>query len=127
MREFTGLRFYEAFHDQVLCYGKWDERAEDYLLFHVLIDPHAPAEFAFEVPLWEFGLPDVASIEVEDAIHGNRIHLARQGADAAARPVRAALRDLAPAAAGGAALRSLVPAHRNRPLRTGCARRAAAR
>ena len=24
------------------------------------------------MPLWEFGLPDDASIEVEDAIHGNR-------------------------------------------------------
>ena len=72
MREFTSLRFYNAMHDQVLYYGKWDERAEDYLLFHVLIDPHLPAEFAFEVPLWEFGLPDEASIEVEDAIHGNR-------------------------------------------------------
>ena len=72
MREFTGLRFYVAAHEQVLAYGKWDERAEDYLLFHVLLDPHAPADFAFEVPMWEFGLPDEASIEVEDAIHGNR-------------------------------------------------------
>ena len=72
LREFTSLRFYNAFHDQVLCYGKWDEVAEDYLLFHVLIDPNAPAEFGFEVPLWEFDLPDEASIEVEDAIHGNR-------------------------------------------------------
>ena len=72
MRAFTGLRFYNAAHEQVLYYGKWDAAAEDYLLFHVLIDPVAPAEFAFEVPLWEFDLPDEASIEVEDAIQGNR-------------------------------------------------------
>ena len=72
MRNFTGLRFYNASHEQVLYYGKWDEAAEDYLLFQVLIDPNTPAEFAFEVPLWEFDLPDEASIEVEDAIHGNR-------------------------------------------------------
>ena len=38
----------------------------------MLLDPHVPHEFAFEVPLWEFDLPDEASIEVQDAIHGNR-------------------------------------------------------
>ena len=72
MRDFTNLRFYEAGHDQVLSYGRMDMEAQDFLLFHVLIDPQNPASFAFEVPLWEFGLPDEASIEVEDAIHGNR-------------------------------------------------------
>ena len=72
LRDFTNLRFYNAFHDQVLWYGRMDDASQDYLMFHVLIDPNAPAEFAFEVPLWEFDLPDEASIEVEDAIHGNR-------------------------------------------------------
>ena len=72
LREFTNLAFYNAFHDQVLWYGRMDAASEDYLMFHVLIDPSAPAEFAFEVPLWEFDLPDEASIEVEDAVHGNR-------------------------------------------------------
>jgi starch synthase (maltosyl-transferring) len=72
MRDQLNLRFFPAHDDRVLCYGRFDEDAQDYLLFHVLLDPHAGAEFAFEVPLWEFGLPDEASIEVEDAIHGNR-------------------------------------------------------
>jgi starch synthase (maltosyl-transferring) len=72
MRDFTNLKFYAAGHDQVLYYGRMDMEAQDYLIFHVLIDPQNPASFAFEVPLWEFGLPDEASVEVEDAIHGNR-------------------------------------------------------
>jgi starch synthase (maltosyl-transferring) len=72
MRDFLNLRFFNAHDDRVLYYGRFDERSHNYLLFHVLIDPFAPAEFGFEVPLWEFGLPDEGAIEVEDALHGNR-------------------------------------------------------
>ena len=71
MRDFTNLKFFTAHDDRVLYYGRFDERSGNYILFHVLIDPHAPAEFAFEVPMWEFGLPDDASVEVQDMIHGN--------------------------------------------------------
>jgi starch synthase (maltosyl-transferring) len=71
MKDFTNLRFFTAHHDEVLFYGRFDRRNHNYLLFHVLIDPHRPAEFGFEVPLWEFGLPDDASVEVQDMIHGN--------------------------------------------------------
>jgi starch synthase (maltosyl-transferring) len=72
MKDFLNLRFYNAFDERVLYYGRFDDRARNYLLFHVLIDPHDGADFGFEVPLWAFDLPDAASIEVEDAIHGNR-------------------------------------------------------
>ncbi len=71
MRDFTNLKFYDAHGDAVLCYGKFDKAHDSYLLFHVLLDPHAGREFEFELPLWEFGLPDEASIEVQDAIQGN--------------------------------------------------------
>ena len=71
MRDQTNLRFFPAHDDRVLYYGRFDEATGSYVLFHVLLDPHAPAEFGFEVPLWEFGLPSDASIEVQDLIHGN--------------------------------------------------------
>jgi len=72
LQRFANLTFLNAFSDQVLAYGRFDEVADDFLLFHVLLDPHAARTFGFEVPLWEFGLPDEASIEVEDALHGTR-------------------------------------------------------
>jgi starch synthase (maltosyl-transferring) len=72
LRAFSSLTFHNALDDQVLYYAKSDPETQDYLLFHVLLDPHVPHEFAFEVPLWDFDLPDEASIEVQDAIHGNR-------------------------------------------------------
>jgi starch synthase (maltosyl-transferring) len=72
MRDFTNIRFFPCEDGRVLYYGRFDHAARNYVLFHVLTDPKAGADFGFEVPLWEFGLPNEASIEVEDAIHGNR-------------------------------------------------------
>jgi starch synthase (maltosyl-transferring) len=69
LRQFTDLTFHVAHNDQVLAYGK--RSGDDYVLIHVNLDPHNTQVFQFEVPLWEFGLPDDASIEVRDLIHGN--------------------------------------------------------
>ncbi|WP_308915044.1 alpha-1,4-glucan--maltose-1-phosphate maltosyltransferase [Jannaschia sp. LMIT008] len=71
MRDFTNLRFFTAHDDRVLYYGRFDDRTGSYLLFHVLLDPHAGSTFGFDVPLWAFDLPDAASVEVQDVIHGN--------------------------------------------------------
>ncbi|MFU0504413.1 alpha-1,4-glucan--maltose-1-phosphate maltosyltransferase [Pseudaminobacter sp. NGMCC 1.201702] len=71
LRRFESLRFYNAWNDNILYYGKSDAKAQSFLLFHVNLDPHNAQEADFEVPLWEFGLPDEASIEVEDLLHGN--------------------------------------------------------
>ena len=57
MKDFLNLRFFPAHDDRVLFYGRFDAAQRNYLLFHVLIDPHAGADFAFELPLWELGLP----------------------------------------------------------------------
>ncbi|RYH02619.1 alpha-1,4-glucan--maltose-1-phosphate maltosyltransferase [Salipiger sp. IMCC34102] len=72
MKDFLNLEFFPAYDDRVLYYGRFDEVNRNYLLFHVLLDPFGGADVQFEVPLWRFGLPDEGSIEVEDAIHGNR-------------------------------------------------------
>ncbi|MCV0397259.1 MAG: DUF3416 domain-containing protein [Rhizobiaceae bacterium] len=69
---FDSLTFHNAWNDQVLYYSKSDREAQDFLLFHVNLDPRGAQEFQFEVPLWEFDLPDDASIEVQDLVHGNR-------------------------------------------------------
>lgn len=70
LQRFTNLAFYHADSDQVLAYGK--QSGDDFVLIHVNLDPDNPHSFAFEVPLWEFGLPDDASVEVRDLINGNR-------------------------------------------------------
>ena len=71
LRSFTSLKFYNATNPNVLYYGKMDEENDSFILFHVNLDPHKAQETQFEVPLWEFGIPDDGAIEVQDLIHGN--------------------------------------------------------
>jgi starch synthase (maltosyl-transferring) len=71
LRDFRDVTFYGTTSDAVLAYGKRTADLSDFLLFHVNLDPYDTQVFQFEVPLWEFGLPDDGSILVRDLIHGN--------------------------------------------------------
>jgi starch synthase (maltosyl-transferring) len=71
LRQFTNLTFYSTTNEQVISYGKRTDDLSDFLLFHVNLDPHNRQVFQFEVPLWEFGLPDDAVIGVQDMVNGN--------------------------------------------------------
>ncbi|WP_274424058.1 alpha-1,4-glucan--maltose-1-phosphate maltosyltransferase [Chelativorans sp. YIM 93263] len=70
LRQFTNLNFYNAWNDAILYYGKFTDDLSNFLLFAVNLDPHHPQEAPFEVPLWEFGLPDNATIEADDLVTG---------------------------------------------------------
>ncbi len=72
LQQFTGLSFYNAGNDQILYYGKHTADFEDFVLVIVNLDPHHSQSAAFEVPLWEYGLADWASIGVEDLVTGER-------------------------------------------------------
>jgi starch synthase (maltosyl-transferring) len=72
LQQFTNLRFYNAWNDQIIYYGKATPDLSDFLLVAVNLDPHNTQVAHFEVPLWEFGLPDSASIGVENLITGTR-------------------------------------------------------
>jgi len=72
LQQFDNTTFYNAWNDQILYYGKATADRSEFLLFAVNLDPHNPQQADFEVPLWEFGLPDHASIEVEDVASGHR-------------------------------------------------------
>ncbi|MFC4727287.1 alpha-1,4-glucan--maltose-1-phosphate maltosyltransferase [Coralloluteibacterium thermophilus] len=72
-----GTRFYVAHNDQVLYYGRFIDaahlsRARSMVLVAVNLDPHHAHSAAIEVPLWEFGLPDHAGVEVDDLWTGRR-------------------------------------------------------
>jgi starch synthase (maltosyl-transferring) len=72
LQQFTNLKFYNAWNDQILYFGKATPDLSDFLLIAVNLDPHTAQTAHFEVPLWEFGLPDQASIGVEDLVTGER-------------------------------------------------------
>ncbi|KZD12750.1 alpha-1,4-glucan--maltose-1-phosphate maltosyltransferase [Oceanibaculum pacificum] len=72
LQRLTGLEFYNVWNDSILYYGKRTDDLSNFLLFAVNLDPVNPQAGHFEVPLWEFGLPDEASIAVEDLVTGER-------------------------------------------------------
>lgn len=71
LQQFTNLDFYTAWNDNIMCYAKYTDDLSDFLLFNVCLDPHNAQGADFEVPLWKFGLPDDASIEIEDMVTGH--------------------------------------------------------
>jgi starch synthase (maltosyl-transferring) len=72
LREFTNLRFYNAWNDQILVYGKMTAAKDNIVLIAVNLDPHHAQSASFEVPLWELDLPDWAAVEVEDLLDGHK-------------------------------------------------------
>ena len=65
-----GLRFYDAFNDHILLYGKQHPDQDDMILIAVNLDPHRAQEADIEIPLWEWNLSDGGSLKVEDLLRG---------------------------------------------------------
>jgi len=70
LQQLQGLRFYNAWNDNILYYARFTPDLSDFVLFAVNLDPHHAQGAPFEVPLWEFGLPDNAVIAGRDLVTG---------------------------------------------------------
>jgi starch synthase (maltosyl-transferring) len=71
LQSHIGVRFYPAYNDQIILYGKRDPLDGSMILDAVSFDPHTVQEAAIEVPFWEFDLGDNASISVTDLMRGD--------------------------------------------------------
>ena len=71
LQSHLGLNFYPAHHGQVLLYGKMPSSRSEMILIAVNLDPFHSHEATIEVPLWEWKLPDSASVEVKDLMRGD--------------------------------------------------------
>ncbi|MCJ1887001.1 alpha-1,4-glucan--maltose-1-phosphate maltosyltransferase [Pseudomonas sp. LA21] len=67
-----GFHAYNAWNDNILYFGKRTDDLSNFILVAVCLDPDNAQEADFELPLWEFGLPDDASIGGEDLMNGQR-------------------------------------------------------
>ncbi len=72
LQSHLGLTFYNVFNDRILYFGKVAPGQDDKILVAISLDPHQPQEANFEVPLWEWGLPDHAGVDVVDLVRGDR-------------------------------------------------------
>jgi starch synthase (maltosyl-transferring) len=71
-----GIRFFNSSDDNILYFAKatlHDGRfGDNVLLVAINLDPHNSHASDIEIPLWELGLSDDASVEVEDLVHERR-------------------------------------------------------
>lgn len=65
-------RFYPAYNDNIIYYGKPSSDGGDMILIAVNMDPHGEHGCDFEVPLWDLDLPDDGTVAVEDLVSGGR-------------------------------------------------------
>lgn len=66
------VQFHNAWNDAVLYYEKATPDRSNVLLIAVSLDPNNAQEADFEAPLWNWGLPDSASLHVEDLLSGGQ-------------------------------------------------------
>ncbi len=69
--DFRGITFTNAWNDNILAYTRWTEAKDNLLLILVNLDPANRQECTYEVPVWEFGLPDDGTVAVEDLLGGH--------------------------------------------------------
>ena len=67
-----GVKFHEAWNDQVLFYSKATPDRASVLLVAVSLDPHQGQHAELDIPLGDFGLPDGGAVEVEELMSGDR-------------------------------------------------------
>ena len=70
LRQFDGLRFYNATNERILYYAKMLPDRSDFVLVAVNLDPHNAQGADIEVPMWEFGLSDNAAVDAIDLVTG---------------------------------------------------------
>ncbi|MFC5067547.1 maltotransferase domain-containing protein [Flaviflagellibacter deserti] len=91
LADFRNIRFLNAWNDNVIAYAKLTEKRDNCVVVLVNLDTTSRQDVDFEIPLWEFGLPDHATIEAEDLLGGGRFALRnktqRIALDPANRPV----------------------------------------
>ncbi|WP_028237943.1 alpha-1,4-glucan--maltose-1-phosphate maltosyltransferase [Stutzerimonas azotifigens] len=67
-----GFQAYHCWNDNILYFGKRTPDLSNFILVAVNLDPFNAQEGHFELPLWEFGLPDDAHTQGEDLMNGHR-------------------------------------------------------
>ncbi len=75
LRSHLDVDFLPAGNDAVLFYEKATADRGNCLLIMVSLDPRREQQSSVELPLWRWGLPDQAQLQLEDLIGGDRFQL----------------------------------------------------
>jgi len=67
-----GLQFLNCWNDNIIAYARFTPARDNLLVVAVNLDPAGAHEADFEIPLWQLGLPDNASVTVDDLMRDAR-------------------------------------------------------
>jgi starch synthase (maltosyl-transferring) len=67
-----GIKFIAATNENITAYIKSTPERDNVILVAINLDPFNAQQAQIEIPLWEWSLPDHASIDVEDLIGGSK-------------------------------------------------------
>jgi starch synthase (maltosyl-transferring) len=70
LHDFRNTAFLNAWNDNILYYFRATPARDNVLVIMVNLDPRNAQTADYELPLWEFGLPDSGTIKVEDLVLG---------------------------------------------------------
>ncbi|KAA2238205.1 maltotransferase domain-containing protein [Salinarimonas soli] len=73
--DFRNVSFLATSNEQVLAYAKFTPERDNCVFVLVNLDPHNRQDCTYEIPLWEWGLPDTGTLDVEDLLLGYRFQL----------------------------------------------------
>ena len=75
LHDFRNAVRLNATNENIIAYAKFTPDKTNCIFVMINLDPHNRQECAYEIPLWQWGLPDTGSIEVEDLLGGYRFTL----------------------------------------------------
>jgi starch synthase (maltosyl-transferring) len=70
LQSHLGLTFYNASNPNILYYGKHAPGERGRILVAVNLNPHGAEACDFEIPLWEWAMPDSGALLAEDLLTG---------------------------------------------------------
>jgi starch synthase (maltosyl-transferring) len=70
LHEVRGTLFLNAWNEAIVAFARFTPDRSNAIMVMVNLDPRNRQECAYEVPLWELGLPDTGSVAVVDLLNG---------------------------------------------------------
>jgi starch synthase (maltosyl-transferring) len=70
LHDVRGTLFVNAWNEAIVAFARFTPDRSNAIMVMVNLDPRNRQECAYEVPLWEFGLPDSGSVAVVDLLNG---------------------------------------------------------
>lgn len=75
LQDFRNTIFLNAWNEAVIAYARMDREHSECIFIMANLDPHHTQGCTYEIPLWEFGLPDWERLHATDLLRGNSFAL----------------------------------------------------